>query len=209
MNEYKILINTALEKNNLYFPEEKKEKMALFLELLARWNKIFNLTAIRNPKESVYLHLIDSLTLLPFLYGNKIIDIGSGAGLPGIPLALAMPEKTFFLLDSNSKKTRFIQQAIGELGLKNVTVVHSRAENFCPSQKFDSILTRAFSSLKTMLTVTHHLAATNSYFLAMKGALPTEEMHTLPDGFIIKAVHSLQIAGISAQRHLISIQKTT
>src|SRR5579862_3044651 len=142
-----------------------EEKFIQYLDLLARWTKVFNLTRIRDPNEMIMLHLLDSLAIHPYLHGTRIIDVGTGAGLPGIPLAIIHPEKKFVLIDSNSKKTRFLVQVTHELKLMNVEVIHSRCEDLHPKQPFDSILSRAFASLEVMLETTHHLGSKQSQFL--------------------------------------------
>jgi len=207
MNNIQIL-NEALNKNNLHISNEIQQKMILFVDLILKWNKVFNLTAIRDIDQAIWLHLVDSLIIQSYLHGKKIIDVGSGAGLPGIPLALLFPEKQFVLLDSNGKKTRFIQQAIIELGLKNVSVIQSRVENFLPEVSFDSIITRAFATLDVMLEQTNHLLAPKGQFLAMKGIYPAAEIAALPAEFKILAVHRLNISGVSAERHLVCIERS-
>ena len=161
----------------------QQEKLLRYVELLDKWNKAYNLTAIRQPEQMVPRHLLDSLAVTPYIYGNQILDVGTGAGLPGIPLAIALPTKQFTLLDSNGKKTRFVQQVISELELSNVNVVHSRVEDYKPSVSFGTIISRAYSSIREMLQQTQHLAADGSKFFAMKGIYPQDELDDLPSGF--------------------------
>jgi 16S rRNA (guanine527-N7)-methyltransferase len=187
-------------------PDSLQTSLNTYVQLLDKWNKTYNLTAIRDPKEMIPLHILDSLVIGPYLHGNRLIDIGTGPGLPGIPLALAYPEKTFFLLDSNGKKTRFLTHVQHTLGIKNITVLQERAENFKPSELFDSVLSRAFASLADMVTMTAHLCAPDGRFLAMKGQYPEEELNNLPAGFTVEAVHPLQVAGLEAQRHLVVLR---
>lgn len=200
-------LKTALENNNFNFSPVINDKFISYLNLLNDWNRVFNLTAIRDPNDMVMLHLIDSLVINPYLHGTNIIDVGTGAGLPGIPLALINPEKNFVLLDSNSKKTRFLTQAILELKISNIEVIHSRCENFQPEKCFDSILSRAFASIQVMLEATRHLICKHGQFLAMKGLFPEEEIKAIPPNFVVVAVHELRINGLDAKRHLVCIKE--
>lgn len=178
-----------------------------YLRLLLKWNRVFNLTAITNLAQMRILHLADSLATSPYLHGDLIIDVGTGAGLPGIPLAIAHPEKKFTLLDSNSKKTRFLTQVVAELKLPNVEVIHARAEQYQPNHCFDSVISRAFSSLSQMLSLTEHLCCEQGRFLAMKGIVPTDEIKELNNRFIIDKIAELKIQGLDAKRSLIIIKK--
>jgi 16S rRNA (guanine527-N7)-methyltransferase len=199
----KKYLHEMLTLNDHIFSDEIEDKFIGYLNLLTQWNNVINLTAIRDEKKSVLLHILDSLSILTYLHGNRIIDIGTGAGLPGIPLAIACPEKQFVLLDSNNKKTRFLRQVMYELQLKNVDVVHARCENFQPKQLFDSILSRAFASIKVMLESTEHLLARQGQFLAMKGVYPTVELKETPERFNLLAVDKLSIKELDAERHLV------
>lgn len=200
-------LSQALLFNHYAFDQTCQEKLWAYIELLQKWNRVYNLTAIHDPEKIVQLHILDSLSVRAYLQGNRILDVGSGAGLPGIPLALTCPDKTFTLLDSNSKKTRFLTQVVCELGLKNVTVVHDRAENFHPDQCFDNIVTRAFAALTDMLLHTEHLLCPAGVFLAMKGIYPESEIQEMPAHFKLIAVHELIIKGLDAKRHLVCIGK--
>ena len=198
----------ALQANGYDLTASQQERLVQYVDLLARWNKVFNLTAIRDPYEMVWLHLLDSLAISPYIRGETIIDVGTGAGLPGIPLALIFPEKHFVLLDSNSKKTHFLIQACAELGLKNTQVEHARCETFQAPKGFDNIVSRAFSSIAVMLSATQHLLAPGGQFLAMKGVYPEQELAAVsPEGFAVSAVHQLQIKGLAALRHVVCIEK--
>ncbi|HSW69171.1 MAG TPA: 16S rRNA (guanine(527)-N(7))-methyltransferase RsmG [Gammaproteobacteria bacterium] len=207
MNNLKNFLHEVLIANHHSLPSATEEKLLAYLELLKKWNRVYNLTAIRDWKDSILLHIIDSLSIRPYLHGNYIIDVGTGAGLPGIPLALVCHEKQFCLLDSNSKKTRFLSQVMYELELKNVEVVHARCEDFIPSKKFDSILSRAFASIQVMLESTEHLLAKDGQFLAMKGLYPEAEIKIIQPPFYITAVHKLAIKGLEAERHLVCTAK--
>lgn len=202
------LLAKALRKNGYDYPEAIQQQWIKYLHLLHRWNRVTNLTAVRDPQEMVLQHILDSLSILPYLRGERFIDIGSGAGLPGIPLAIIQPEKEFYLLDSNNKKTRFLNQVMLELGLKNVTVIHARCEQWHPEKCFNGVITRAFSSLKNMVTTTQHLLCPGGEFLAMKGVYPEEEINELPEEFKLIAVHELKIKGLDQQRCLVKISKS-
>lgn len=194
--------------NNQYSLNKNMEDLFIqYLDLLIKWNKVFNLTRICDPKEMVMLHILDSLSIHPYLHGTRILDVGTGAGLPGIPLAILLPEKKFVLLDSNIKKTRFLTQVVHELKLSNVEIIHSRCEDLHPVHLFDSILSRAFASLEVMLKATHHLVHQDGRFLAMKGIYPESEIQEIPQGFKLVAVHKLVIKGLDAKRHLVCLTK--
>lgn len=199
----KILI-TGLESLNLAFDEEKIEQLMCFIKLLEKWNKAYNLTSIRNTEDMVSLHLLDSLAILPFIEGKYVIDIGTGAGLPGIPLAIYLPGIDFTLLDSNAKKTRFVQQAILELKLNNVTVCHSRVENYLPETSFDTVITRAFASLSDIVKLSAHLVSQSGVILAMKGQLPDEQDINSAKTTLIP----INVPGIPAKRCLVKMQLT-
>ena len=175
------------------------------MRLLAKWNAAYNLTAVRAPQEMIPRHLLDSLVLLPYLHGTRVLDIGTGPGLPGIPLAIARPDCSFTLLDANAKKTRFVTQAVGELALKNVEVVQARVENYRPAQKFDTLVARAFSSIADMLAHAHHLCAPHGRFLAMKGIYPEAELAAIPADYAVSEVVALKVPGLDAERHLVII----
>lgn len=196
----------GLQALQLELSESVVAGLLAYLALLVKWNRAYNLTAVRDPQEMVTRHLLDSLAVVPHLPAGSIIDVGSGAGLPGIPLALVFPERDITLLDSNGKKTRFLVQAKGELGLANVTVVQQRVEQFHPEHPFNCVITRAFASLTDILTGSRHLLATNGQMMAMKGEVPAEELTTLPEGYHLLEVISLRVPGLEQeQRHLLRI----
>ena len=181
------------------------ERLVDYLQLLIKWNKAYNLTAVRDPLEMVGRHLLDSLAINPWLRGERVLDVGTGAGLPGIPLAILNPRRQFTLLDSNGKKTRFVLQAASELGLSNVTVEHLRLERYHPAQPFDTITSRAFSALDEFVAGTRHLLAAGGALLAMKGKLLEEERrHPLLSTLSIEVV-ALQVPFTDGERHLFVI----
>ena len=173
-----------------------------FLHLLVKWNRAYNLTAVRQPEQMVTRHLLDSLVIGPYLQGPRILDVGTGAGLPGIPLALAYPDCHFTLLDSNGKKIRFVTQAVAELGLANVDVVQSRVEAFQPASRFDTITARAYASIEELVSQTTHLLADGGQYLIMKGAYPVAEVEAMPTGYRLEAIHQLNVPKLDAERHL-------
>lgn len=196
------LLRQGLQDMALDLPAPAQAKLLAFLTLLEKWNRHYNLTAVRDPEQMVPRHLLDSLTVLPYLQGTRVLDIGTGAGLPGIPLALARPDIEFTLLDSNAKKTRFATQAMHELELKNVVVVQERVEKFHPETKFDTLIARAFASIPDMLAASRRLCAAHGRFLAMKGVFPQEELAAVVDGYRAE-VRALHIPGLDAARHLV------
>ena len=186
---------------------EQQQQLQHYLQLLQRWNKVYNLTAVRDPAQMQIVHLDDSLSVAPFLRGETCLDVGSGAGLPGIPLAIVQPQRQFTLLDTNGKKTRFMQQAVLELGLKNVKVVQTRVESWQPAAPFDAIISRAFASLHDFVTFTGKHVAENGILYAMKGRYPVSELAELPAGWQLIAQHPLHVPGLEAERHLLELQQ--
>jgi len=182
------------------------EQLEQYLELLKRWNKKFNLTAIKEPEDIVVLHINDSLSVAPFISGEQIIDVGTGAGLPGIPLSIIFPDKQFTLLDSNGKKTRFLIQAKAALNLENVEIVKKRVEKYQPEQCFDCIITRAFAPLDRMLKQTRHLLCQHGRYLAMKADMSMQELGSLNSEDLIAQIKSLKISGCDHTRNLIILQ---
>ena len=202
-------LETGLRELNLNCSSLQLEKLLKYLELLQRWNKAFNLTAIRDPLQMVRLHLLDSLAIHPYVQGLKsIIDVGTGPGLPGIPLAILNPEINFTLLDSNGKKTRFLFQAINELKLTNASEINHRVEAYQPNQLFDAVISRAFSSISDMLNQCDHLVSDQGCFLAMKGKKPDSELSQMSKAYKVIEVSEVNVPLIDNERHLIKIIKT-
>lgn len=192
---------------SIQLDESKIEHLCEYLNLLVKWNKAYNLTAIRNPAEMVTKHLLDSLAILPYLdLSKRLIDVGTGPGLPGIIVAIASPESDITLLDSNGKKTRFLVQVKNTLGLKHVTIVNDRVEAFKPDIPFDIITSRAFASLKDMTFWCAHLLAEDGKFLAMKGLFPQAELDEIAEQFHCSEQHRLHIPDLDEERHLVGLK---
>lgn len=194
-------LQKGLEEMSLTASSEQCEQMINYLQLMHKWSAHFNLTSIRNPLEMVSRHLLDSLSVMPYLVGENVIDVGTGAGLPGIPLSIMNMERNFYLLDSSHKKQVFVSQVVKSLPLKNVQCVHSEVKNYKPEKKFSTIVTRAFAPLANMIESTAHLLGSGGRFLAMMGKVEQEAL-ILPPGFEIERIVSLQVPGENAQRHL-------
>lgn len=201
-------LQRGLAELSIELDADRQQQLIQYLELISKWNRHFNLTAIRDINEMLPLHVLDSLTVLPYLRGEKVLDVGTGAGLPGIPLAISRPELHVTLLDSNGKKTRFLTQVKIELGLNNVDVVKERIEDYRPEHKFDVIVSRAFASLTDMINAVKHLITSETRVLAMK-ADAEQELATCPVGFEPIAIHELTIPGLMVKRQLIEIQQST
>ncbi len=203
---YKSLLVKGLARLNIVLDDEKVDKLLAYHSLLVKWNKAFNLTAVRDPEVMISRHLLDSLSILPHVDGQRILDVGTGPGLPGIPLSICHPDKELTLLDSNGKKTRFLTQSKIELGLSNMTPVQARIESF-EDKEFDSITSRAFATLKDMVDGSIHLLKVGGHFYAMKGVLPKEEIKELDERVKVVECYSLKVPGEEGERHLIKIQR--
>lgn len=200
------LLRRGLVEMGLDLPAPARARLVAFLRLLEKWNRAYNLTAVREPEQMVPRHLLDSLSVLPWLRGRRVLDIGTGAGLPGIPLALARPALEFTLLDTNAKKIRFVTQAIHELGLANAAPVHSAVERYRPSAPFDTLIARALASIPDMLSGCRHLCAPGGAVLAMKGVFPQEELAGVGPAFAVRDVVRLTVPGLEATRHLVILE---
>jgi 16S rRNA (guanine527-N7)-methyltransferase len=190
----------GLQQMGIALDAAQQRRLLAYLALLQKWNRVFNLTAVRDPAQMVSRQLLDSLSILPWIHGYRVLDVGTGAGLPGIPLAIALPDVAFTLLDANGKKTRFVQQAAAELGLGNVSVVHGRIEALRDAEGFDVITSRAFASLADFLNATLHLLADGGRWLAMKGQAE-RDAGGLPPG-VVTQWHPLRIPGTQGERHV-------
>lgn len=196
---------TAASAFGVKLDDTQLQALQRLLDALNDWNQRMNLTAIRDPEQQVSKHLLDSLSLQPWLRGTLIADIGTGAGFPGLPLALVNPDKQFVLIDSVNKKLKFVEHAAQAMGLTNVTVLHTRAQDLKPEQRFDCLLSRAVGSIENFVKWCGHLCASGGRLLAMKGRYPEEELKALPSGWKVAAVHELKIPGLDEQRHVVEI----
>lgn len=182
--------------------DHPREQYLAYIELLGKWNRAYNLSGIRDPERMITHHVLDSLAVLPFVHGRRCLDVGTGAGLPGFILALALPHTHWVLLDSNRKKIRFLNQAVLELAPANVEVVAGRTEEYRPEERFTTIICRALCSLPEFRSMTAHLLAADGRLLAMKGAVPEEELAQVEGA----RVHELHIPGIRRKRHLVVME---
>jgi 16S rRNA (guanine527-N7)-methyltransferase len=198
-------LRSGLEQLDLAVSQQQQQKLLDYLALLMKWNQTYNLTAIRDPDEMVVRQLLDSLSILPLVQGKRILDVGTGAGLPGIPLAICMPQAEFTLIDSNGKKTRFVQQAKLELGLDNLEVHQSRIERFEAAEGFTTITTRAFAALPKIVELTARLLADKGIILAMKGSAPGDEVELVRAGGNLVQISRLP-AALGGERHAIIVQ---
>ncbi|WP_432468688.1 16S rRNA (guanine(527)-N(7))-methyltransferase RsmG [Agarivorans sp. Z349TD_8] len=197
-----------LAQTQLQLTELQIEQLVCLVEQLDKWNKAYNLTSVRDPMEMLVKHILDSLVVSPHLQGKRFIDVGTGPGLPGLPLAIINPDKQFVLLDSLGKRITFIRQVCHLLKLKNVTAVQSRVENYQQNLEFDGVISRAFASLHDMLNWCSHLPANNGKFYALKGLVPKQELESLPEGCHLHRIESLTVPELEGQRHLVIIDKT-
>ena len=184
-----------------------RSKLLQYLALLEKWNQVYNLTAIRDTGRMVSGHLLDCLSVVPYLTGTRMLDAGSGAGFPGIPIAVARPDIQVALLDSNQKKAAFLRHAVADLQLKNATVVCERVEAWHAGEKFDFIISRAFAEIAEFIALTKHLLAPGGVFAAMKGVYPFEEIERLPPDFRVRQTHALAVPGLEGERHLVLIER--
>lgn len=203
---YQEKIKQGSDALGLELSDDQCEKLAAYIALLDKWNKVYNLTSVRNPKEMISRHLLDSLAILPYLTGDTLLDVGSGGGLPGIPIAIVKPELAVTLLDSNSKKTRFLHQAKAELALENVTVVHARIEQ-ADLPLFSMVTARAFSTITDILDLAGRHCDDAGCLLLMKGVFPQQELDDVAGEYAIQDIVSLDIPDCDGQRHIIRIVK--
>jgi 16S rRNA (guanine527-N7)-methyltransferase len=201
------LLTSLLAQTDIVLSDKQQQQLVAYVELLDKWNKAYNLTSVRDPKEMMVKHIMDSLVVAPHLTGKHYIDVGTGPGLPGIVLAIALPCTQFVLLDSLGKRVRFLMQVKHALGLDNVTSVQSRVEEYQPSVKLDGVLSRAFASLQDMVQWCSHLIDDSGRFVALKGQFPDEELENLPAGTKFEQDISLDVPKLDAERHLIILSK--
>jgi 16S rRNA (guanine527-N7)-methyltransferase len=206
-SELLAILQNSLEKCDLVVTQQQQQQLINYVLLMHKWNKTYNLTSVRDPRQMVIKHIIDSIVVAPFLENVCYIDVGTGPGLPGIPLAIMCPDKQFVLLDSLGKRVRFMKQVAYELKMNNIQPVQSRVEDFVPDVKIDGVLSRAFASLKDMLHWCQHLVDSDGVFLALKGQLPTSELNELPLGFILQDTIKLNVPGLDGERHIVKIKR--
>ena len=200
-------LDSLLNSAGIELPDQQKLQLIGYVELLHKWNKAYNLTSVRDPMQMLVRHILDSIVVNPYLQGQRFIDVGTGPGLPGIPLAIVRPNAHFTLLDSLGKRVRFLRQVQHELGLSNIEPVQSRVEDFVAEPPFDGVISRAFASLQDMLSWCHHLPAkAEGRFYALKGVRPDDELLTLPEGIILESVVRLQVPELDGERHLVILK---
>lgn len=204
------LLKCALVENDIALSQTQSNKILRYLELMMQWNQVYNLTALTTPEDMIYRHIIDSLKMLPYLSKTNYLDVGTGAGLPGIPLAIAQLDDIqtkWTLIDKNGKKTRFLNVVIAELALnEKVKVIHSACEDFKPDQCFDTILARAFSSLANFAALSARLLCPGGLLLAMKGKFPREELNALDENKFIVQTMKIDIVGVNMERHVVTMK---
>lgn len=208
MSALRDKLDALIATTDLQVSDAQREQLVGYVAMLDKWNKAYNLTSVRDPFEMLVKHILDSIVVSTHLVGERFIDVGTGPGLPGIPLAIMHPDKTFYLLDSLGKRIRFIKQVLHELGIKNVTPIQSRVEEFQPEEKFDAVLSRAFASMVDMVSWCHHLPkAESGVFLALKGQLPQDEIEQLPDWCSVSEIKALNVPELEGERHLVILSR--
>lgn len=201
INKLSVLLKSA----GISLSDQQKQQLVGYVEMLHKWNKAYNLTSVRDPEQMLVRHILDSIVVEPHLSGERFIDVGTGPGLPGIPLAIVRPQSHFTLLDSLGKRVRFLKQVQHELKLENISPVQSRVEDFPAEPPFDGVISRAFASLTDMVTWCHHLPGQQGHFYALKGVLPHDEIAALPAGLTVEKVLPLSVPQLEGERHLVII----
>ncbi|EJB9629166.1 16S rRNA (guanine(527)-N(7))-methyltransferase RsmG, partial [Salmonella enterica] len=196
-------LSRLLDEAGISLTDHQKTQLVAYVDMLHKWNKAYNLTSVRDPAEMVVRHILDSIVVAPYLQGQRFIDVGTGPGLPGIPLAIVLPDAHFTLLDSLGKRVRFLRQVQHELKLENITPVQSRVEAYPSEPPFDGVISRAFASLNDMVSWCHHLPGEKGRFYALKGQLPEDEIASLPDDFSVEYVEKLRVPQLEGERHLV------
>ncbi|EKF9662926.1 16S rRNA (guanine(527)-N(7))-methyltransferase RsmG [Vibrio cholerae] len=208
MNPLRVKLDALISKTSLTVTEQQREQLVGYVQLLDKWNKAYNLTSVRDPMEMLVKHILDSLVVSPHLVGERFIDVGTGPGLPGIPLAIMHPDKEFVLLDSLGKRIRFLKQVIHDLKINNVLPVQCRVEEFDPESGFDGVLSRAFASMTDMVNWCQHLPKPNGgVFLALKGVRPDDEITLLPEWCSVTDIKALQVPELEGERHLVILSR--
>ncbi|KFX01480.1 16S rRNA methyltransferase [Pectobacterium betavasculorum] len=200
-------LDNLLNAADIVISDKQKNLLIQYVEMLNKWNKAYNLTSVRDPQQMLVRHIMDSIVVEPHLHGQRFIDVGTGPGLPGIPLAIVRPESHFTLLDSLGKRVRFLRQVQHELQLENITPVQSRVEAFPAEPPFDGVISRAFASLQDMISWCNHLPARPAgRFYALKGVLPDDELSSLPQGVLLDQVVRLSVPNLEGERHLVVLK---
>ncbi len=199
-------LSRLLADAGISLTDHQKTLLVAYVDMLHKWNKAYNLTSVRDPNEMLVRHILDSIVVAPYLQGQRFIDVGTGPGLPGIPLAIVLPDAHFTLLDSLGKRVRFLRQVQHELKLENITPVQSRVEAYPSEPPFDGVISRAFASLNDMVSWCHHLPGEKGRFYALKGQLPGDEIASLPDNFSVESVEKLRVKQLEGERHLVIIK---
>lgn len=208
MSALRTELDALIAQTTLEVSDNQRDQLVGYVEMLNKWNKAYNLTSVRDPSDMLVKHIIDSIVVSSHLQGQRFIDVGTGPGLPGIPLSIMNPDKEFYLLDSLGKRIRFIKQVLHELKIDNVTPIQSRVEEFQPQDKFDGVLSRAFASMVDMVEWCHHLPkAQTGCFMALKGQLPQDEIDQLPDWCSVTDIKALQVPELEGERHLVILSR--
>nr|WP_228483413.1 16S rRNA (guanine(527)-N(7))-methyltransferase RsmG [Lelliottia nimipressuralis] len=195
-----------LDEAGISLTDHQKNQLVAYVDMLNKWNKAYNLTSVRDPNEMLIRHILDSIVVAPYLQGERFIDVGTGPGLPGIPLSIVRPECQFTLLDSLGKRVRFLRQVQHELKINNIEPVQSRVEAFPSEPPFDGVISRAFASLNDMVSWCKHLPAQEGRFYALKGLVPEDEIAQLPVGYVVESIVKLQVPQLDGERHLVIIK---
>ncbi|EAN3421567.1 16S rRNA (guanine(527)-N(7))-methyltransferase RsmG, partial [Salmonella enterica] len=194
-------LSRLLDEAGISLTDHQKNHLVAYVGMLDKWNKAYNLTSVRDPAEMIVRHILDSIVVAPYLQGQRFIDVGTGPGLPGIPLAIVLPDAHFTLLDSLGKRVRFLRQVQHELKLENITPVQSRVEAYPSEPPFDGVISRAFASLSDMVSWCRHLPGDKGRFYALKGQLPEDEIASLPNNFSVESVEKLRVPQLEGERH--------
>lgn len=202
-----LQIHTGTRRMGVEITQQDIRRLGMYLQLLEKWNQVHNLTGICDIRSMVVRHVLDSLSAVPFISGRRLLDVGSGAGLPGIPLALALPSLSVSLIDSRKKKAQFLRHAAMTLAMRNVEVVCGRVEQYRPDEKFDTLITRAFSSIAQFIENAGHLCADGGRMLALKGSFPAAELDDLDRRFVVTVAQPLEIPGLNASRHIVVLTR--
>ena len=199
-------LSRLLAEAGISLSDQQQQQLVAYVEMLHKWNKAYNLTSVRDPNEMLVRHILDSIVVAPHLQGTRFIDVGTGPGLPGIPLSIVRPESHFTLLDSLGKRVRFLRQVQHELKLTNIEPVQSRVDDFPAEPPFDGVISRAFASLNDMVSWCHHLPGDAGRFYALKGQLPEDEIALLPAGLAVESIVELKVPHLEGERHLVIVK---